>query len=200
VHIKEKIIGFIVFLIYRLYSFTFRYQIHFEGDDEYKTFAELKEKENYLIAFWHQDEMTLLNFFAYRKIGVLVSNSKDGTIMATLLSLLGYKIVRGSSSRNAVSGFIAALKLIRAGSRFTMAVDGPKGPIYKVKPGMIKLSEKTDRKIFPIRSWPENYWLFEKAWNKAKLPKPFSKVHITVGKPEKYSAVTLEEKLNSMTL
>ena len=202
---KEKIIGLILFLFYRIYSWTFRYRYFYESKEQFDEVNALNCKKprpnkNCVIAFWHQDELSLIPCFANKGIVAMVSYSKDGTIMATALTLLGYRIVRGSSKRKAVSGFLAAYKMIKKGYNFSTAVDGPRGPIYKAKDGIIRMSEKSKLPIFPMRSFPHRFYCFKKAWNKAKLPIPFTRVDVVIGNAEIYSREALEEKLNSLSI
>src|SRR5690606_1144704 len=51
-----------------------------------------------LFAHWHGDELVLVAYYSFRKLAVLSSLSKDGTLMARTLELLGYRVFRGSSS------------------------------------------------------------------------------------------------------
>ncbi len=201
-NIKETILGIFAWLIFRVYSWTFRYQFHYADSVSYElAMKDLNAKkptpnDNYIYAFWHQDELALLGHFSYKSLVAMVSRSKDGSIMATALKLFGYQTIRASSSRGAVTGFLRAFKMIKRGHRLIMAVDGPRGPIYKVKEGIIKLAEKSGRPIFPFRAKPESSFTFKKAWNKARLPMPFSKIHIAIGKPAFYSKEGLEKELN----
>ncbi|MCB9094822.1 MAG: lysophospholipid acyltransferase family protein [Halobacteriovoraceae bacterium] len=198
--LKEKLLGTIVTFIYQLISSTYRYQIHFEDESDRKEFYDdvycLKPHPgNHIIAFFHQSELCFIPFFAEKNIVILVSQSKDGEIMATALEKFGYKIVRGSSSRRAIGGFIECMKLVRQGYKASMAVDGPKGPIYQVKEGIPTLSEKTQKKIVPLAAYPQWHHCFEKSWNKALFPKPFSRINIVVGKIDFYSREQLQEKM-----
>jgi len=108
----------------------------------------------------------------------LVSKSKDGEMMNTVIRLLGAKTARGSSSRSAVSGLKALVRLVKQGSTASFAVDGPKGPIHVVKPGVFEVAHLIHGKIVAGSSWADRAWHFPKAWNKAFLPKPFARVHI----------------------
>jgi len=74
-----------------------------------------------------------------------------------------------------------------------MAVDGPRGPIYVVKPGVFSLSFLTQSPIHPVGVAADRFHCFEKSWNKAILPKPFATVSIHVG--EGWTAV--EKPANS---
>ena len=130
----------------------------------------------------------------------MVSLSKDGRILATALRIFGYKVISGSSSRRSIAVFIEALKKLKRGASFAIAVDGPRGPIFEAKEGVIKLSEKSQRQIYPLRAFPEKYFMFKKAWNKPRLPLPFSKIFIVCGKPGFYSREELSKEINSIKL
>lgn len=203
-YLKERLLGLMLSMIYRLYSSTFRYEFHIEDQNEFDlVMKDVNQKRpevgaNHIFAFWHQDELSCVSYFSYKNIVAMVSKSKDGTIMDTALRCLGYLTVRGSSSKGAVSGFRSAYRMILNGHKLTMAVDGPRGPIYKTKIGVIKLSEKSKRPIVPIRAYPEKYIMFEKSWDKAKLPKLFTKIHFVIGRMGMYTQESLDEKLNSL--
>jgi lysophospholipid acyltransferase (LPLAT)-like uncharacterized protein len=201
---REKILGFIAFLLVRFIGMTLRYKLHFNSKEDkeffYKCYNQKKPTQDtkYLLAFFHQDELCLLNFFRKRNMSVLISISKDGEIMNQTAKWLGYVPVRGSSSKKAVSGLIAAIKKVRNGFKMAFAVDGPRGPIYKVKDGICAVAKKTDTKIIPVRAIASNVKIFEKSWNKAKFPKPFSKIDLHFAPAKIYAKEDLETTLLSL--
>lgn len=90
------------------------------------------------------------------------------------------------------------MKKVMEGNKFTIAVDGPRGPIYKVKDGITALSQKAKRPIVPVRAHPARKIVFEKSWNKATLPMPFTRIDLVIGKIGFYSTQELEEKMRSL--
>lgn len=134
-------------------------------------------------SFWHGDELVLVGYYRYRRLAVLSSLSKDGTLMARTLKLLGYQVFRGSSSKGGARGLIGLIRAVKDGSQSAMAVDGPRGPIYIVKPGVIELARKTGRPIIPLRTRADRAWRFPRSWNKTYLPKPFARVEVEYGEP-----------------
>jgi lysophospholipid acyltransferase (LPLAT)-like uncharacterized protein len=198
---REKILGFIAYLLVRFIGMTLRYRLHFESEagkefffkchNEKRPIAEAK----YLLAFFHQDELCLLNFFRNRNMAVLVSISKDGEIMNQASSWLGYHSVRGSSSKKAVAGLIASIKKVKSGYKMAFAVDGPRGPIYKVKEGICAVAKKTETQIIPVRAQASRVKYFEKSWNKAKFPLPFSRIDLKFADPKVYTSEELEKTL-----
>lgn len=172
-------------LVYLLYhSLYFTWRVSYVESEEFK--EDLKNKNSYLLSMWHGSELSVL-FIPYRyKLAALVSQSKDGQLMTDVLQAMGVKIARGSSSKGAVSGFKALIKLVKTGLGCIFAVDGPKGPYRKIKPGLFEMARLSRSKIYPLGVSVSSYWMSKKSWNKAILPKPFAKIVIVVGDSYKY--------------
>lgn len=142
----------------------------------------LKKRFSIILAHWHGDEIPLVQFAGRYRIATIVSSSKDGDMMNILFQLLGGKTTRGSSTRGAVNALKGLIRLAKRGFNTSFAVDGPKGPIHVVKPGLFEisrlLSASRNGSIFVAGAACDRAWKFPRAWNKAYLPKPFAKVHI----------------------
>lgn len=143
----------------------------------------IKNKKPFILAHWHGDELALVHLAGRYRIATLSSKSKDGAIMSFVIQRFGGQVIRGSSSRGAVSGLLGIMKLIRKGYSSSFAVDGPKGPRLKAKPGILEASKNLKAPIICGSAHADRAWVFEKAWNKAFLPKPFAKVAIVWTKP-----------------
>lgn len=197
----QKFAGLLAGFLYKTYASTFRYELCFEDECDRKiVFEDLGSPKphlgkNLIYACFHQDDLSCLPYFAGKNIVILISQSKDGQILASAVEHMGYGTVRGSSHRGGVAGLLALMKKCREGYSLTIAVDGPKGPIYKVKEGITNISDKTGRPIVPVRAFVSRAKVFEKSWNKATLPLPFTKIRIVLGKVKNYSTRELEEKL-----
>lgn len=169
----------------------------------------LKMKAPFIMVHWHGDEIPLLPFVTRYGLATMTSTSKDGELMNWVIVKLGGATSRGSSTRGGVGALMGLLRLINKERRnASVAVDGPKGPIYKVKPGAFEISRLTHSPIYWTSVSADRYFQFNKAWNKAILPKPFSRVHIELHGPiepiDKNQdpkspdlALDLEDKLNA---
>lgn len=178
----ENLVPLVVAPLYYLYSLTWRLRI--TGDtDSLRRFIHSKKREAVVFAHWHGDELVLLPFYSYRRLAVLSSLSKDGTIMAKILKILGYEVFRGSSSRGGARALLSLIQKVKEGSQASLAVDGPKGPIYEVKPGIIELAMRSRKPIVVCRVFAKNVWYIPRAWNKSYVPKPFSKVEVYFSAP-----------------
>lgn len=143
----------------------------------------MAEKESFVIAHWHGDELGVLHLLKPYHVACIISTSKDGDIMNRAVRLLGGQTVRGSSTRGGAQALKGIIRLKKQGWRPSVAVDGPKGPIYKVKPGILQISRLAQLPIVPLSFYASKVFTFEKSWNKSRLPLPFSKVVIQWGHP-----------------
>lgn len=131
----------------------------------------------------------------------MVSPSKDGEIVSTFLRKWGYKTIRGSSRRDAVKSSLEIMRVLQEGYCFGFAIDGPLGPRHKAKLGAVRMAQKLNMEILPIGSVCSRKWVFEKAWDKFELPKPFSTVVIylndplTVPEAEETDLIQINEEL-----
>ena len=67
------------------------------------------------------------------------------------------------------------------GTRPVLTIDGPRGPRHKVKGGVIYLAREGQASIVPATVVCQTSWVFEKSWDKFKLPRFFSKIKIIYG-------------------
>ncbi|MGZ5278580.1 MAG: lysophospholipid acyltransferase family protein [Pseudobdellovibrionaceae bacterium] len=139
----------------------------------------IAERQPLIFAHWHGDEVALIYMVGRYRIATITSTSKDGEMMNTVIHLLGGVTTRGSSTRGAINALKGLVRIVRDEKRnSSFAVDGPKGPIYKVKPGVFEVSRLLGGPIYCVGVACSHKWVFEKAWNKAYLPKPFAKIHM----------------------
>lgn len=147
------------------------------------------------IAHWHGDELALIPRFGHIGPTILVSHSKDGSIMAKGATALGYRVTRGSSSRGAVGGLLALIKAVRDGHAVVLAVDGPQGPRGICKPGIVRVVQKSGVPLFPVGVAGSNRFVFKKSWNQAYLPLPFSRQVVWIDKPLYFPKKTEASKI-----
>lgn len=172
---KARILGVLVYWIYRILSATWRLRLV-----EPPSLKEhLANHEPVIFAHWHGDELALLKLIGHYRIATLISTSKDGEIMMNVSTRMGAMSSRGSSTRGGVGGLVGLLRLVKEHKRnCSMAVDGPKGPIYEPKPGVFELSRLLKAPIYPGGVACDRAWHFPKSWNQTFLPKPFARVMI----------------------
>lgn len=152
-----------------------------------------------VFAFWHRSLLACAHRFRNLDIAILISPSFDGELIARTVELLGFKAVRGSSSRGGAAGLRNMQLAYAAGHRCAITADGPRGPVFVAKPGTAALANSVTQ---PEGAWqaeprreevgtslagtwvgcfyalPERAWEL-KSWDKFLIPKPFSRVVLT---------------------
>ncbi len=173
---------FIFFIYYfiRVYSMTFRLRI--ENEKHWQKIW--KQGTPVLLCAWHQQFFSAIyHFKTYSKYnpGLMISQSRDGDLISGVANRTGWHTPRGSSSRGgkqAMDLMIDHLKTYRLGAHL---LDGPTGPIGRVKAGAIKIALEAGAVVIPLYSSADKAWFFN-SWDKFMLPKPFSRVCITFGR------------------
>jgi lysophospholipid acyltransferase (LPLAT)-like uncharacterized protein len=176
---RRWILPNLVWLVYRLWTWTWRVRFV-----EPASLGKLiKSGEKLIFAHWHGDELSIVQAVPLYKIATMTSTSKDGQLMDAVLRKFGAATSRGSATRGGVGALKGLIRLVGQGYRASMAVDGPKGPLHKVKPGVFELSRLAKAHIVPVGVASSRAIVFHKSWNKARLPKPFAKVIVQFGEP-----------------
>ena len=120
-------------------------------------------------------------FCPKRPAAVLTSPSKDGELVAGLVSRFGPTgAVRGSSSRRGATAMREMVATIESGTDIIITPDGPRGPVYQFGPGALKLAQLTGAPLVPFCIQYEKYWEL-RSWDRFQIPKPFSRVNVTIG-------------------
>lgn len=170
--------GFLVRLILRMYISTFRYKV--TVDEEVDRLAD--EGKRLVFFCWHNQLALFLGQSGRYRVVTMISRSKDGGLLAPLVESFGHVVVRASSSRGASTGVMEMLEYMDKGFHAGMAVDGPKGPVYVMKPGSLYLAKKADRILVPVLCDCRRFFRFG-SWDRFIMPKPFAKVDIQLTKP-----------------
>lgn len=187
---KKLIIYAVDFLLYSTLTLIGR-TIRFEEIDGWED-SDIKGFENFETAlhsgksginsFWHNRLFLMTYFWKDRETAVMVSQSFDGEYISRTAQRFGFGVIRGSSTRGGSNALKQMLKLSEEGIEMTLTVDGPKGPKYKVKPGVINLAKQTGKPIFPILAEAKKFWSIN-SWDNLQIPKPFTKAKIFFGEP-----------------
>ena len=171
---KQRAIGALAGGLIRIMGWTLRYQITGLEQMSGKYGA-----RPVIFALWHNRIFAMPyskpRLSPDREVCVLTSASKDGAILERAVKGFGITSVRGSSSRRGAAALISLKKKLKAGVTVTITPDGPKGPRYKLQPGVVKLAQTSGAPIIALSIEFKKCWRL-KSWDKFCIPKPFSKV------------------------
>lgn len=135
-----------------------------------------------IMAFWHGRVLTATYYFRRRGIVVMISENFDGEWIARIIERFGFRTSRGSTSRGGQRALLQLKREMDRGYPSGFAVDGPRGPARKAQPGAIWLAKLTGNPVVPFHMEASSYWNL-KSWDRTQIPRPFSTVALTVGKP-----------------
>ena len=196
--INLKIFPYIGIFIVKIISSTYRIKVikpEIERDI-------LERKQIPIYASWHQRFFPGIIFFATRKpISIMISQSQDGELISKIVNALGWYPVRGSSSKGGRQALREIKKLVHEGYRVGHIVDGPRGPLGIVKPGLLLIAQASGMPIVPVITSAEKKWVFN-SWDRFMVPKPFSRVIIRFSDeiriPRELQRHDFEEKRSSI--
>jgi lysophospholipid acyltransferase (LPLAT)-like uncharacterized protein len=141
----------------------------------------------FIVGVWHNRILVLpliFEWFCKRcyPVCILTSPSRDGALLSQFMANFGMASVRGSSSRGGIKAILLLRSQLRDGVDVAITPDGPRGPVYEPNPGLLRLAVKTGLPVMAIRVDYERFWEI-KSWDKFRIPKPFSRVHVTMLPP-----------------
>lgn len=129
-----------------------------------------------IVATWHETLLVPLRIFAPQRPYTLISQSDDGERIARIAGALGWRIVRGSSSRGAAMAMRSLLIAARQSDCFqiVITVDGPRGPRRRCKEGVVYLASRLGIPLLPLGVSVGRAWR-TRSWDRFVVPKPFSR-------------------------
>jgi lysophospholipid acyltransferase (LPLAT)-like uncharacterized protein len=164
-----------------------------DGDENLS--AALAKAPSLVPCYWHQHQLFCAWYLLQRRPrglmpGWLISPSVDGELGAMMVTRIGARAIRGSSSHTgarALRDYYVAL--VKENVSPVVTPDGPKGPRFKFKPGAILLAQMSGRPMLPMAYAASRAWLIK--WDKFVIPVPFARISIAIGEP-RYVARVLD--------
>jgi len=146
----------------------------------------------YVHCLWHGEMLGLL--WAYRGEGaaVLISEHGDGEIIARAAVSLGFRTVRGSSSRGAERALLDLTRVLADGGHIAVTPDGPRGPRHSFAPGALIVAHRASAPIVLTRAFASRAWKL-KSWDAFEIPKPFARITVVTSDPAMVVASSARE-------
>ena len=185
------------YVLMRLLNATLRWRLHIHPE-----IAELVQSGQPLVgAFWHADLLLVQAVACHlglRKRGVvMISLSQTGELEARILKLFGYKVIRGSHKKRGREALEEMTEALRQGAIAILAVDGPRGPAGKVKPGALYLARAGDAPLLCAGFRTSDEWRIN-TWDRTRVPKPFARCVFVIGEPVRVPKDACQEMLDAL--
>lgn len=160
-------------VLVRLLGLTWRTRL--EGPDLRR--AAHGAGEAVALALWHGELLPLLWCHRNQDIAALISSHADGEIIARIVQALGFRPIRGSTSRGGVRALAEAVTALRAGRDVAFTTDGPRGPRRVSAAGVGVAAAKAGVGVLPVGARVTRAWVF-RSWDRFVLPKPFATITV----------------------
>jgi len=155
------------------------------------------QSQTTVFIMWHNRLLMMpelvRRYRAGHPISGLISASRDGAWLAALFSAVGVGVVRGSSSRLGREAVGALVETLQSGCDIGITPDGPRGPVYVMKPGALVVGKRARARVVLAGVDFESSWRVA-SWDGFHLPRPFSRMHLRF---EVVDAQTLEDSEES---
>jgi lysophospholipid acyltransferase (LPLAT)-like uncharacterized protein len=159
--------------------------IHVRASGEEEIKKHLHEGGKAIAAIWHQRILVVLDYagrFGEFAPAVMISQSRDGEMIADIYRRLNFHPVRGSSSRGGRKALAAMVAYLAEHPGAVHVVDGPRGPRGIIKAGLISMAQHSGVPIVPVAVSVSRAWVLN-SWDRFLIPKPFSTIFVHWGTP-----------------
>jgi lysophospholipid acyltransferase (LPLAT)-like uncharacterized protein len=149
-------------------------------EERWRSLYEARRPIVYLL--WHEVLLPLLWHHRRQGVVIVVSENRDGQYLSDFARVLGYRSVRGSSSRGAARALLGAVRELQSGCSVAFTPDGPRGPRRELKPGFVAAAQRGGGVIVPVHAGADRAWRLD-SWDRFLIPKPGARVTVGYGRP-----------------
>ena len=142
----------------------------------------LDKKQNFVLAFWHGTMLMPWYIHQNQNFSALVSQSKDGGLLANSLDKWGYKVTRGSSHKGGKEALATLQESAQQHYSIAITPDGPTGPPRIMKAGAVITAQRSGIPLVLCGVAYKKKYVFN-SWDKFEIPKFFSKVSVQYSEP-----------------
>lgn len=175
-------------VIIRVLAVTWRFRI-----TNAAPWRELRlRRQPFIFAFWHGTMLPLVWTHRGEGVPVVISEHRDGEVIARIVERFGFKTIRGSSSRGAARALIGIVRELERGSEVAVTPDGPRGPARRFASGALVAAQRVGVPIVGVGVVASRAWRLN-SWDRFMIPKPFSRVHVAYTLPTSIVATSARE-------
>jgi lysophospholipid acyltransferase (LPLAT)-like uncharacterized protein len=166
--------------------------------------------QGFIFAFWHGRMMMLPPAWdRSRPVHMLISDHRDGRLIARTVRHFGISTVTGSSSKGGAAALRNIVRILAKGAGVGFTPDGPRGPRMRASLGVVQAARLARVPIFPTTYSTTRRRVFS-SWDRFLLPLPFGRGVLVIGAPIdvardadagqlEQARSEVEERLNAMT-
>jgi hypothetical protein len=147
--------------------------LRFRREGEAALLETLKSGGPVIVFGWHEFLLMGCCDLAHYGPTIMISQSRDGDRVTRIAESVGWRVVRGSSSRGGARALLQVVRVLEAGGFACHLVDGPRGPRHELKPGLLMMAQRSGATLFPAVYAARWSWR-PHSWDRQLIPFPFS--------------------------
>jgi lysophospholipid acyltransferase (LPLAT)-like uncharacterized protein len=161
------------------------------------------EGRPFIFSLWHGHLLPLLWHHRGSNVAILISEHRDGELIARTAQWLGYNLIRGSTTRGAERALLSLVRELKSGREVAITPDGPRGPARQFAPGALIAAQRAGVAILPIAAAADRAWRLG-SWDRFVIPKPFARITVayleatTIDSPSARAAATQAPRLEAL--
>jgi len=156
------------------------WRVRIVGRDERSVLAAARVP--FVLVCWHDALLPVMWHHRGQGIAALISEARDGGYLASFAGSLGYRLIRGSSTRSGQRALLSAIRALRQGVSVGITPDGPAGPRRVFKPGAVSAAQQGRAVILPVHAEARPGWRAG-SWDRFLVPPAFAQVRVAYGSP-----------------
>ena len=137
----------------------------------------------FIFALWHGQLLPLVVHHRSQGIRILISEHRDGELIARIANRLGLASIRGSTTRGAARALLAMCDSLVSGHEIAVTPDGPRGPALTFASGAVVAANRAGAPIVAIGVSASRAWRL-RSWDSFMIPKPFARVTVAYSDPK----------------
>jgi lysophospholipid acyltransferase (LPLAT)-like uncharacterized protein len=141
-----------------------------------------RTQKPFIFALWHGHLLPLVVQHRSQGVKILISEHRDGEMIAQIAARLGLPSIRGSTTRGGARALLAMCDALVSGNEVAVTPDGPRGPARRFASGALVAAHRAGAPIIPIGVSASRAWRL-KSWDGFMIPKPFARVTVAYGDP-----------------
>ncbi|MEE9301862.1 MAG: lysophospholipid acyltransferase family protein [Alphaproteobacteria bacterium] len=153
--------------------------------------------ESFILALWHGRFLMLP--YCWRRgapVNMLISQHRDGELIAKTIRHFGLGSLRGSTRRGGSAALRAMVKALKQGTYVGITPDGPRGPRMRANLGAVSVARLSGAPIVPV-TYSVSRRRVLNSWDRFVLAWPFSSGVFVWGQPIEVSREADEAALEA---
>ncbi|MDP6588339.1 MAG: lysophospholipid acyltransferase family protein [Alphaproteobacteria bacterium] len=138
-------------------------------------YALMRDGRPFIAAFWHgRLLMAPTGWRSRAPLSVMISQHRDGEMIARTVGHFGVTAVRGSTTRGGSKALRELLLAVNNGQNVAITPDGPRGPRMRAQSGIVLLARLSGAPIVPA-TYAVSRRKLASSWDRFVIALPFSR-------------------------